>query len=49
MSRAMSPIAVGPPCPRCSTELKADDVGADRCGAVVLVCAACDHNILTVS
>jgi hypothetical protein len=42
-------LAVNLRCPRCGTELKAGDVGADRWGAVVLVCGACDHNILTVS
>jgi hypothetical protein len=42
-------LAVNLRCPRCGTELKADDVGADRCGSVVLVCGACDYNILTVS
>jgi transposase-like protein len=36
-------------CPRCGTELKVGEVSADRCGAVVLVCNACDYNILTVS
>ena len=42
-------LAVNLRCPRCAAELKADDVGADRCGAVVLVCSACEYNILTVS
>jgi hypothetical protein len=42
-------LAVNLHCPRCGTELKAGDVGADRCGAVVLVCGACEYNILTVS
>jgi hypothetical protein len=47
-SRAVR-LAVNLHCPRCGTELKADDVSADRCGAVLLVCNACDSNILTVS
>jgi transcription elongation factor Elf1 len=47
-SRAIR-LATNLPCPRCGTELKASDVGADRCGPVVIVCGACDYNILTVS
>jgi hypothetical protein len=42
-------LAINLRCPRCGTELTADDVGADRCGAVVLVCSGCEYNILTVS
>jgi hypothetical protein len=41
-------LAVNLHCLRCGTELKAGDVSADRCGAVVLVCGACDFNVLTV-
>jgi transcription elongation factor Elf1 len=42
-------LAVNLDCPRCNAELKADDVIADRCGAVVLVCGTCGFNVLTVS
>jgi hypothetical protein len=42
-------LAVDLLCPRSRTKLKAGDVGADRCGFVVLVCGTCDYNILTVS
>jgi predicted RNA-binding Zn-ribbon protein involved in translation (DUF1610 family) len=42
-------LAVNLRCPRCGTELKADDISADRYGSVVLVCNACGFNILTVS
>jgi transcription elongation factor Elf1 len=42
-------LAVNLHCPRCSAELTAADVGADRCGSVVLVCGACGFNVLTVS
>jgi hypothetical protein len=42
-------LAVNLRCPRRDAELKAGDVSADRRGAVVLVCNACDFIILTVS
>jgi transposase-like protein len=36
-------------CPRCGSELKASDVSADRCGAVVLLCSKCERNILSLA
>jgi hypothetical protein len=42
-------LAVNLRCPRCGVELKAGDISADRCGSVVVVCGACDFNILTVA
>ena len=41
-------LAVNLRCPRCGAELKAGDVAADHF-SVVMVCAMCDYNILTVS
>jgi hypothetical protein len=35
-------------CPNCQAELRAEDVGADPFGEVVMVCSTCALQILTV-